>query len=58
MKLPPTSITKKTKTIYCVWVGDGIVYEGDSQSQANHVYELWLKKGYDDVQIEEWYEHE
>ena len=53
MKLPQ----QRTKTIYCVWVGDGIVYEGDSQSQANHVYEIWLKKGYDDVQIEEWYEH-
>ena len=53
MKLPQ----QRTKTVYCVWVGDGVVYEGDSQSQANHVYELWLSKGYDDVQIEEFFDH-
>ena len=55
MKLPPTSTIKK----YIVWVGDGIVYDGTSKSQANHVYELWLTKGYDDVQLEEYdEEHE
>ena len=54
MKLVPKQNTKKCFT---VWVGDGIVYEGDSQSQANHVYELWLSKGYDDVAMEEWYEN-
>ena len=26
-----------TKTIFTVWVGDGVVYEGTSHSQANHV---------------------
>ena len=52
MKLPPTSTTEKKE--YTVWVGDGIVYEGNSKSQANHVYELWLTKGYDDVQLEEY----
>ena len=55
MKLPPTSTTKKC---YTVWVGGDVVYEGDSHSQANHVYQLWVDKGYDDVQIEEWYENE
>ncbi len=42
-----------TKTVFTVWVGGGVVYEGTSHSQANHVYELWLDKGYDDVVIEE-----
>ena len=51
MKLTPATTKKKE---YMVWVGDGVVYEGDSKSQANHVYELWLTKGYDDVQIEEY----
>lgn len=41
------------KTVFIVWVNEGVVYEGTSQSQANHVYELWLDKGYDDVVIEE-----
>jgi len=56
MKLPPTSTTKKT--VFMVWVGGGIVYEGPSHSQANHVYELWLDKGYDDVQLEVFTEYE
>ena len=56
MKLPPTSTTKKTT--FMVWVGGGIVYEGSSHSQANHVYELWLDKGYDDVQLEVFTEYE
>jgi hypothetical protein len=44
------------KTVFMVWVGEGVVYEGTSKSQANHVYELWLDKGYDDVVIEEFEE--
>ncbi len=44
------------KTVFMVWVGSGVVYEGTSKSQANHVYELWLDKGYDDVVIEEFEE--
>ena len=56
MKLPPTSTTKKTT--FMVWVGGGIVYEGPSHSQANHVYELWLNKGYDDVQMEVFTEYD
>lgn len=49
-----------SKTIYVVSIGidagSGIVYEGTSKSQANHVYEIWLDKGYDDVVIEEFEE--
>jgi len=41
-----------TKTIFTVYVGGGVVYEGTSHGQANHVYELWLDKGYDDVVLE------
>ena len=48
----------KEKTIWVVIVGDGIVYEGSSKSQANHVYELWLDKGHDDVTIEEYEDFE
>jgi hypothetical protein len=40
------------KTIFTVYVGGGVVYEGTSRGQANHVYELWLDKGYDDVVLE------
>ena len=51
-----------TKMIYVVTVGidagSGIVYEGSNKSQANHVYELWLDKGYDDVTVEEYEDFE
>lgn len=47
-----------SKTVFTVWVGDGIVYEGSNKSQANHVYELWLDKGHDDVIIEEYEDFE
>ena len=51
------------KMVYVVTVGidagyEGIVYEGSSKSQANHVYELWLDKGHDDVTIEEYEDFE
>ena len=58
MKLPPTSTTEKIKQTFMVWVGEGVVYEGPSHSQANHVYELWLDKGYDDVQLEVFTEYD
>ena len=56
MKLPPTSTTEKST--FMVWVCGDIVYEGSSHSQANHVYELWLEKGYDDVQLEVFTEYD
>ena len=56
MKLSQTSTIKKKE--YIVWVEGDVVYEGNSKSQANHVYEIWLSKGYDDVQIEEFTEYE
>ena len=46
------------KMVYVVTVGDGTVYEGGNKSQANHVYELWLDKGHDDVTIEEYEDFE
>ena len=47
------------KMVYVVTVGiDAIVYEGSSKSQANHVYELWLDKGHDNVTIEEYEDFE
>ena len=51
-----------SKMIYVVTVGidagSGIVYEGSSKSQANHVYELWLDKGHDDITLEEYEDFE
>ena len=47
-----------SKMVYVVTVGDGTVYEGSSKSQANHVYEIWLGKGRDDVTIEEYEDFE
>lgn len=47
-----------TKMVFLVAVEGKTVYEGNSRAQANHVYEMWIDRGYYDVMVEEWEEDE
>ena len=38
---------------YIVWIGGIADYEGNSLTQAQSVFDLWTRLGYDDVILEE-----
>ena len=42
----------KNKSIYLVWIGGFIDYEGDNLTMAQAAYDSWLALGYDDVKLE------
>ena len=41
------------ETLYILWIGGCVEYEGDCLKTAQILKTEWLSKGYDDVIIEE-----